>query len=74
VDWAEVAFVKHVVKIETGIRVVSKGAVKPVKQPESGQSWDQIVEAIDERAHYIGPVLDHLLHLDQEVRPWILRE
>jgi hypothetical protein len=67
--------VKHVIKIETGIRVVSEDddTCKHAPARASDQSWEEIVQAIDERANYIGPVLDHLLHMEQDVRPWVSR-
>ena len=65
---------KHVTKIEPGISVGADDPQKPVAAKASDQSWEEISQAIDERAHYIGPVLDHLLHMEHEIRPWHLRQ
>ena len=67
---------KHVIQIadESGVVELTQGVVQTEDEQEPLASWDKLVEAIDLRAHYVGPVLEHILHLDHESSPWILRE
>lgn len=42
--------------------------------PEPSAGWERKFMAIDERVHYVGPVLEHILHLDHDTWPGTLRE
>ena len=68
---------KPVIQIETECRVV----ILDARQTRTGNGrervaeWDELAAAIDERAHYVGPVLEGILHHDDTVAwPWNLRD
>jgi hypothetical protein len=65
--------VKPVKHKERKNRVVK--AIECQSQTESGRAqgaeWNQVVTAIDERAHYVGPVLEGLLQIKADkASPW----
>ena len=67
---------KHVLHSEPGSGV--DGADPRARQMETeaepAVSWETRVAAIDERVHYVGPVLEEILHLDHDTWPGSLRE
>ncbi len=46
----------------------------PADQAEPVPSFETVVAAIDQRANYVGPVLEYLLQLDRDTWPGTLRE
>ena len=64
---------KPVIKIDAKVHMWDAQADK-TEQGELNPELDDVVRAIDERAHYISPVLDHLLHIGKEVPKWLSRE
>jgi len=63
------------IPIETEGRVATQNdRPKPTDQPAPEPGLEAMVAAIEQRANYISPVLDHLLHLDRETAPGTLRE
>jgi len=67
--------VKHVIQVEREYRVVSVDACGPQTDlPEPEMDVEEVVAAIDQRANYISPVLEHLLHLDHDTWPGTGRE
>ena len=66
---------KHVIQIKTEGRVVSLDASGPQTDPtELEMNMEEVVAAIELRANYVSPVLEHLLHLDHDTWPGIVRE
>ena len=66
---------KHVIQVETGCRVVSLDASGPQTDPTGTEmAMEEVVAAIEQRANYVSPVLEHLLHLDHDTWPGIGRE
>lgn len=65
---------KPVIQIETESRVsvrntdATAGAVAELEP-----SFEELVAAIETRAHYVGPVLEQCLLLDHETPAWVLR-
>jgi hypothetical protein len=67
--------VNHVIQIVGEGRVVSDDASGlPTDPPESAMGMEEMVAVIDQRANYISPVLEHLLHLDHDTWPGIVRD
>jgi len=67
--------VKHVIQVEWECRVVSVDARGPhTDPPEPEMGMEAMVAAIEQRANYVSPVLEHLLHLDHDTRPGVVRE
>jgi hypothetical protein len=62
----------HVIQIQTGLRVVGLDTGKPQtdNQPKPVAEWAELVAAIDQRAHYVGPVLEDILRKDHDTRFW----
>ena len=74
----EVAPMKHVIQFDASIVFAGdtgkNNAVKTDDGQDSPASLDVLTGAIDQRANYIGPVLEAILHQDHEVWPRSLRE
>jgi len=66
---------KPVIQINGGI-VVDDDAAKKVTQDgkQSLAGLDALMEAIEQRANYVGPVLEDILHMTHEVWPSSLRK
>jgi len=65
---------KHVIQIETECRVVKGDVRGPQTDPLAPEmNMEEVVAAIEQRANYVSPVLEHLLHLDHDTRPRIGR-
>jgi len=64
--------VKHVIQIHTKVGVVGLDTGKPqsVGKPARPAEWAELVAAIDQRAHYVGPVLEDILHQHHDPRFW----
>ena len=66
---------KHVIQVETECRVVSLDVSGPQTDPEAPEmAMEEVVAAIEQRANYVSPVLEHLLQLDHDTWPGIVRE
>lgn len=66
----------HVIEIEAGLGI--GGDANKDRKTKDGQEplarLDALVEAIDLRANYVGPVLEDILHINHEVWPSSLRQ
>jgi hypothetical protein len=70
-------FMNHVIQVDASIGFGGDADPDKMAKSNAGQSLeslDVLVEAIDQRANYVGPVLEHILHLDRETWPGTLRE
>ena len=66
---------KHVIQIETEWRVLRGDVRGPQTDPqEPVMNMEEVMAAIGQRANYVSPVLEHLLHLDHDTRPGVVRE
>ena len=68
---------KHKIHIDAGI-VVNADAGAAKSSGNDGQQpaveLDVLVNAIDLRANYVGPILEEILHISHEVWPSSLRK
>ena len=62
----------HVIQIQKEISVVGLDTGKPQTehQPEPVAEWAELAAAIDQRANYVGPVLEDILRKDHDTRFW----
>ncbi len=69
---------KHVIQIDAGIVVGGDAGKHNTVKTDGGQgskaSLDVLVDAIDLRANYIGPVLEDILQKTHGAWPWNLHE
>ena len=67
---------KNVIQIQTEISVVGldAGGTQTDHRRDPAAEWSDLVAAIDQRAHYVGPVLEDILQKDHDTRFWALRE
>ncbi len=65
----------QVIQIVTSYRRTGEDrSPAPGDQAEPVPNFETVVAAIDQRANYVGPVLEHLLQLDRDTWPGTLRE
>ena len=67
---------KHVIQSDPEIGVVMLDACTTQTEsgPETETGLETLLVSIDQRANYVGPVLENLLHLDHDEWPWRVSE